>query len=109
MASCLDSHGNQEITRIIMTIPSGRKRKIMISKEETVLRIDGDLKRLITLALEKYRNEINEKIVIQKSQLRVALLTEEKDLIGKALRKVNPVNKDLLPTITLTGDVQNEG
>jgi hypothetical protein len=80
----------------------------MVIKEEHVLSIDDELKRVHTLALKKYQKDIDKKLVIQKSQLMIALFQMEKSLIQRALRKMNPVNKDLLPTIISTEELEIE-
>ncbi|MXQ55136.1 hypothetical protein [Shimazuella alba] len=73
----------------------------MVNKENQILPMDDALKNLLTLALVKYQREIEEKILVQKSQLKAALFTERKAQIQRAIRTINPVNKDLLPSITI--------
>jgi hypothetical protein len=70
--------------------------------------LENEFKRLFTLALTKYQKEIDARIPTQKSQLRVALYQEEKALIQRALRRMNPVNKDFLPTIVVSEQVKME-
>lgn len=72
----------------------------MSNKEQIIL--DSESKRVIQIALEKYQKELDKKIVAEKSELRSALYEEEKSLIRKSLRMINPVNKSLLPTLTET-------
>lgn len=67
--------------------------------QKSILLLDDESRRLVTLALEKYKREIDLKMVGQKSQLKSALYKEEKGLIQRTLRRMYPINKDLLPTI----------
>jgi hypothetical protein len=80
----------------------------MMSKEDQVLPIDDDLKNLITMALVKYQKEIEAKIMIQKSQLKSALFMERQAQIQRALRIINPINKDLLPSLVKNKQEQGE-
>ncbi|WP_028776121.1 hypothetical protein [Shimazuella kribbensis] len=80
----------------------------MMNKENQVLPIDDDLKNLITLALVKYQKEIEEKILVQRSQLKAALFMERKAQIQRAIRTINPINKDLLPSLTKKQKKQGE-
>jgi hypothetical protein len=80
----------------------------MVTKEELVLSIDDELKRVFTLALKKYQKEIEKNLIRQKSQMMIALFEVEKSLVQRALRKINPLNKDLLPTIVFTEQLKSK-
>jgi hypothetical protein len=72
----------------------------MANKENQALPMDDALKNLLTLALEKYLTEIEEQILVQKSQFKAALFLERKAQIQRAIRSINPTNKDFLPSLT---------
>lgn len=80
----------------------------MGNKENQVLPMDDAMKNLLTLALVKYQREIEETILVQKSQLKAALFAERKVQIQRAIRTINLVNKDLLPSLTKNKQEQGE-
>lgn len=80
----------------------------MVNKENQVLPMDDALRNLLSLALEKYLREIEEQILVQKSQFKAALFVERKAQIQRAIRSINPPNKDLLPSLTKNKQEQGE-
>ena len=75
----------------------------MSSRESLTMNIDGEFQRLLILALNKYKQEIDKKLIGQKSPLKAALFEIEKAQIQKALREINPIDKNLLPSLVVKG------
>ena len=71
----------------------------MSSRESLTMNIDGEFQRLLILALNKYKQEIDKKLIEQKSSFKTALFEIEKAQIQNALRRLNPIDKNLLPSL----------